>query len=53
MEKRKKIAEEPWDEIGIFDCNNTQIVAIALPPLTTHPQLWPELLTSKPKCTIT
>ena len=33
--------------------NNTQIAAIALPPLTTHPQLWAELLTFKPKCTIT
>ena len=32
--------------------NNTQIAAIALPPLTTHPQLWAELLTFKPKCTI-
>ena len=25
--------------------NNTQIAAIALPPSTTHPQLWAELLT--------
>ena len=33
--------------------NNTQIAAIVLPPLTTHPQLWAELLTFKPKCTIT
>ena len=32
--------------------NNTQIAAIALLPLTTHPQLWAELLTFKPKCTI-
>ena len=32
--------------------NNTQIAAIALPPSTTHPQLWAELLTFKPKCTI-
>ena len=29
--------------------NNTQIAAVALPPLTTHPQLWAELLTFKPK----
>ena len=33
--------------------NNTQITAIALPPSTMHPQLWAELLTFKPKCTIT
>ena len=33
--------------------NNTQIAAIALPPSTTHPQLWAELLTFKPKCTST
>ena len=33
--------------------NNTQIAAIALPPSTTHPQLWAELLTRKPKFTIT
>ena len=32
--------------------NNTQIAAIVLPPSTTHPQLWAELLTFKPKCTI-
>ena len=32
--------------------NNTQIAAIALPPSTTDPQLWAELLTFKPKCTI-
>ena len=32
--------------------NNTQIAAIALPPLTTHPQLWAELLTFKLKCII-
>ena len=32
--------------------NNTQIAAIALLPSTTHPQLWAELLTFKPKCTI-
>ena len=32
--------------------NNTQIAAIALPPSTTHPQLWAKLLTFKPKCTV-
>ena len=37
---------------GFNNNNNTQIAAIALPPLTTHPQLWAELLTFKPKCTI-
>ena len=33
--------------------NNIQIAAISLPPLTKHPQSWAELLTFKPKCTIT
>ena len=28
---------------------NTQIAAIALPPSTTHPQLWAKLLTFKPR----
>ena len=32
--------------------DNTLIVAISLPTSTTHPQLWEELLTFKPKCTI-
>ena len=38
--------------ISYFSINNTQIAAVALPPSTTHPQLWAELLTFKPKCTI-
>ena len=37
-------------QLKIFNNNNTQIAAIALPPSTTHPQLWAELLTFKPKC---
>ena len=31
--------------------SNTLIAAIPLLPLTTHPQLWVQLLTFKPKCT--
>ena len=31
--------------------NNTQITTIALPPLTTHPQLWAKLLTFIPNYT--
>ena len=32
--------------------NNTHISSLALLSLTMHPQLWEELLTFKPKCTL-
>ena len=43
--------EDPFSR-NTYNNNNTQIAAIAVPPSTTHLQLWAELLTFKPKCTI-
>ena len=37
---RLRLLQNSWQ-----NNNNTQIAAIALPPSTTHPQLWAELLT--------
>ena len=50
------LTEVAWI-IGLMDLSiiiiiNTQIAAIALPPSTTHPQLWAKLLTFETKCTI-
>ena len=42
------LIESTYDIIIIL-----KIAAIALLPSTTHLQLWAELLTFKPKCTIT
>ena len=53
QQKVGKLLQKRADTGGVgISNNNTQIAAIALPPSTTHPQLWAELLTFKPKCII-